>query len=61
MFYSHCAGGLWAEGAEHLFKLHQESGTMLCQTQLLLIFTMKTFIWTIITGRSIWVNKDHVI
>lgn len=41
MFYSHCAGGLWAEGAEHLFKLHQESGTMLCQTQLLFIFTMK--------------------
>lgn len=39
MFYSHCTGGLWVEGAEHLFNLRQESDTMLRQTQLLSIFT----------------------
>jgi len=57
LFYSHCTGGLWLERAEHLFNLQQQSDSMLRQTPLLSIFPPQTFIWTIVTSRSIWVNK----
>lgn len=41
MFYSRGTGGLWVEGAEHLFNLRQESEAMLRQTRLLSISPLK--------------------